>query len=58
MISFSLKEPISYQKLVQEIDNLIKKQIKNQKQAESTVLVIRLTEITQVIDSEIKKIEA
>jgi hypothetical protein len=55
MISFSLREPINYQKICQEIDRLLKKEINSQKQAESTLLVIKLIETKEV--EEIKKIE-
>jgi hypothetical protein len=59
MIGFSLRQPIDYQKICREIDGLIKKEIKSQKQAESTILVIRLAQATETQEiQEIKKIES
>ncbi len=56
MIYFSLKEPLSYQKICQEIEKLLNKEIKNKKQAESTLLVIKLSQIIDQ-EEEIKKLE-
>lgn len=55
MIYFSLKEPVSYQKICQEIEKLLNKEIKSQKQAESTLLVIKLSQVTD--HQEIKKLK-
>lgn len=56
MIYFSLKEPVSYQQICQEIDKLLKKEINSKEKAESSILVIKVSEITNA--QEIKKIES
>ena len=54
MIIFSLKEPIAYDKICKKIDDMLKKEIKNKKQAENSYLVINLKEATEY--QEIKKL--
>jgi hypothetical protein len=54
MIVFSLKEPIAYDKICKKIDDMLKKEIKNRKQAENSLLVIDLKEAIDY--QEIKKI--
>jgi len=54
MIAFCLKNPISHQELIKRIDEMIRKQIKSQEQANQTVLVITLQNIQEPED--IKKL--
>lgn len=56
MIYFSLSSQISTEKIISEIKKLIEKNIKSQDDANSSVLVISLNKITQVLDIENKKI--
>ena len=56
MICFSLSSQISTEKIIYEINKLIEKNIKCKEDADSSVLLISLNKITQVIDAEHKKI--
>ena len=55
MIAFSLKNPIKHQYLIKKIDDLIIKEVKNQEQAEKSLLVISIVTITDE-QEEIKKL--
>jgi hypothetical protein len=54
MIAFSLKNPVSHQLLIKKIDDLIRKEIKSQEQAQDSILVISIK--TAIDPDNIKKI--
>ena len=54
---FSLCNEITQEKLVKDINNLITKNIKSDTDAQSTVMVVTLQKISQVIEPELPKIE-
>jgi hypothetical protein len=54
MIAFCLKNPVSHQELIKRIDEMIRKEIKSQEQANQTALVITLQNIQEPED--IKKL--
>ena len=56
-VTFSLNKEISQERIIKEISDLVSKNIKSQSDADSTVLVIRLQKINQIVDAEIPKIE-
>lgn len=53
MLSFSVNN-LNYEKLVKELDGLLKKEITTKKQMENTVLVLRLVEINDNKNLEVK----
>lgn len=55
MIVFSLKDPVSCEKICSKINKMIQEEIKNKEQAEKSYLVITLKEVVlEVSDEQLK----
>ena len=55
VVAFSLSEPIAYDKICKRIDEMLKKEIKSQEQAQKSVLVISVQSVSE--QQEIKRLE-
>jgi len=56
MICFSLSNPISQDKIIREISKLIENNIKSKEEAESYILTISLSKVSQVFDNNAQRI--